>query len=715
MVGFLIGGFVGGLRTVLGIAALTMLIMPVGLNDRGRLLMGMMIGAMVSGLIITRFSSYKNTISQPQDGPAVLLSVFAASVAANQGPAESVVSIVIAAVALSSIFTGIVFFLIGHWQLGRLVRFIPFPVIGGFLAGSGLLITLSALSILTNQRITQIDFGLLVSSGSVYILAFGLVLTIALLKVPTFFKSRIVFPSLLVASAALLHLYFYFQQISVSELQSTGWLVAPKTKNGSDEALFWFDIPMDAWTFLANQLLTFFAIAIVSVVALLLNLSGLELATKSEFNFNKELKVSGISNILGGMLGGGVGFVSLSASLLGQQLKADGRFLGYICYGFIFIFFCFGSEVLGLVPKPVLGALLLCVGINLLVEWVIKGFKRFSKLDFMTMVFIALIMTFSGYLSGVTTGIILCAVLFVWSYSRVKVITLEVNGIDFRSNVERPFFEKELLDTHGDEIKFLRVEGFIFFGSIHSIYERIKELASSGTNYFILDLSLVKAIDSSALAVFQKITQFCNEKSVVLQFARPRKELVEMITTNDSGTAGFEYTMDRDKSLEHCENLLIHKYASEIRQSDQATWQGIEKIITSKDLLEQFKTFFSIRHYKKNQFVIRQNEVGHEMFLVESGRLEALIESQGEGSQEIRLKTFTTGAIFGETVLYSSLTRTASVRSEADAVLHVLTKDKLDEMELESPTLASALHRFVVGVMAERLSASNRLIRRLDP
>ena len=132
-------------------------------------------------------------------------------------------------------------------------------------------------------------------------------------------------------------------------------------------------------------------------------------------------------------------------------------------------------------------------------------------------------------------------------------------------------------------------------------------------------------------------------------------------------------------------------------------------------MLEQFKTFFSIRHYKKNQFVIRQNEVGHEMFLVESGRLEALIESQGEGSQEIRLKTFTTGAIFGETVLYSSLTRTASVRSEADTVLHVLTKDKLDEMELESPTLASALHRFVVGVMAERLSASNRLIRRLDP
>jgi len=713
--GFLIGGFIGGLRTVLGIAALALLVMPASLNDSGRLLLNLMVGAIVSGYIITRFSSFKNTISQPQDGPAVLISVFAATLVIDKGPSDLIVDIVFASVAISSIFTGVIFFIIGQWRLGRLVRFIPFPVIGGFLAGSGLLITLSALSILINQKITQIDISTLISSDSIYILLFGLVLTFVLLKVPSLFKNRLIFPSILILAALSLHFYFYMQQISIAEMQGSGWLVTPKKKIDTSGNMFWFDISLDAWYVIANNLFTFVAIAIVSVVAMLLNLSGLELANKSEFDFNKELKVTGISNILGGIVGGGVGFASLSASLLGQQLKVEGRSLGYLTYGFILFFLLFGSELLGLIPKPVLGSLLLCVGISLLDEWILKAFKRFSKLDFMTIVSIALIMTFFGYLSGVTTGIILCAILFVWSYSQVKVITLEISGIDFRSNVDRPSYEKALLDKYGGEIIFLRIEGFLFFGSVYSIFERIKELVNRGAVFFILDLSLVKATDSSAIAVFQKIAQFCETKSIVLQIARPRPELVQMINSINSSSVYLDYTMDRDKSLENCEKLLIKKYKSEIEHKQEGAWNIFANQIKSHELLEKFKSFFTLKNCIEKEFLIRQGEIGNEMFLVESGRFEAIIESNGNHSHEIRLKTMTIGAIFGETVLYSSLKRTASVRAETEAVVYVLTKERLNEMELKFPDLANALHRFIIGIMSERLLASNRIISRLDP
>jgi SulP family sulfate permease len=712
---FLIGGFIGGLRTVLGIAALAMLIKPISLNDQGTLLLNLMIGAIVAGFIVTRFSGFRGAISQPQDGPAVLLSVFAGSLLLDNVAPDLLVAIVVASVAISSIFTGIIFFLIGQMRLGRLVRFIPFPVIGGFLAGSGLLMILAALSILINQKPMLIDLKILTSSGYINILFFGILLTIILIKIPPMIKSKLAFPAILIVGTLFVHLYFYLQQVSISEMQDMGWLIAPKERGSSTSGFFWFDIPLSAWNVLANNFFTFVAIAIVSIVMMLLNLSGLELSNQSELDFDKELKITGVANIFGGLLGGLVNFVSLSASLLGQQLKIESRFLGYAAYIFILFFLLVGPEILGFVPKPVLGALLLCVGISLVDQWLIKAYRRFTRLDYIAIVSIALITTFSGYLTGVTAGVVLCAILFAWSYSQVKVVTLEASGLEFRSNVDRPLQEKILLEKYGSEIVFLRVEGYLFFGSVHSIYEQIKDFSGKGVNYFILDLSLVKATDSSAIIVFQKISQFCQKKSLVLQFARPRQEFINLLNSYNVDGFAIEYTMDRDKSLEKCENFLIEKYNSEIREYSDGAWQAFSMQFKTTQSLEQFKSFFSLKIYKEKEYLIKQGDIGNEMYLVESGRFEAFIEPSGKDSHEIRLKTMTVGAMFGEIVLYSSMRRTASVRAETSGGVYVLTKERLSEMESKFPELASALHRSIIGVMAERLLASNKMIRRMDP
>lgn len=710
--GILIAGFIGGLRTVFGIAALAILIMPAGLNDNGRLLVFLMIGAMVSGVIMTRYSSYKNVISQPQDGPTVLISVFAAVYASEKAPPDLAVAIILATVAVASIFTGLVFYLIGQWRLGLLVRFIPYPVIGGFLAGSGLLITLSALSILTNQKISQLDIGLLINSGSGSLFIFGILLAGILIKLPPLFKSRLVFPMILVLTTLLFHLYFHYQQIPISELQSSGWLVTPKQQINSTAISFWFDISFDAWVFLASNILTFVAIAVISVVTMLLNLSGLEIATRSEFDFNRELKIAGVSSMVGGLFGGCVSFPALSASLLGQQMKVDSRWVGYVSYGIILIVLLLGTQSLGFVPKPILGALLLCVGFYLLDVWLFKGYKQFSRIDYFTVLTITAVMTGVGYLPGVATGILLCGAFFVWSYSQTKVIALELSGVHLRSNIDRPAFENKLLESHGGEIRFLKIEGFLFFGTAQSVYDRVSKLSKSGVFYFIFDMSQVKSIDSSAFAVLERISNFCQDNSCILQFTRVNSSLTHI---SDFGNILFKGALDRDHSLEYCENLLIEKHKEDGAFSDKSVWTSITSQIHSVELLESFKSYFSIRKYSKGDYLVRRNEVGNEMFLIESGRFEALIESEGIGSNEIRLRVFTVGSIIGETVIYSVLKRTASVRAGEDSVVYVMTKARLDDMEREFPNLGNALHRAIISMMAERLLASNRLVEQLNP
>ena len=85
-------------------------------------------------------SSYKAAVSQPQDAPAAVLSSVALAVAATLGEKASVDAkfmTIVAVLALSAFLTGAAFIIIGRLRLANVLRFMPFPVVGGFLAGTG--------------------------------------------------------------------------------------------------------------------------------------------------------------------------------------------------------------------------------------------------------------------------------------------------------------------------------------------------------------------------------------------------------------------------------------------------------------------------------------------------------------------------------------------------------------------------------------------------
>ncbi len=109
-------------------------------------------GAMVMGIVIALNSSFPGSIVLPQDTPAAILSVVAVAVVAAlpAGQGEEAFATVVAAMMVSTIFTGLLFWLMGHFNLGRLVRFIPYPVIGGFLAGAGWLLVVGSIGVMTD-------------------------------------------------------------------------------------------------------------------------------------------------------------------------------------------------------------------------------------------------------------------------------------------------------------------------------------------------------------------------------------------------------------------------------------------------------------------------------------------------------------------------------------------------------------------------------------
>src|SRR5689334_23264014 len=120
-------------------------------------------GGFIIQLIIALTSSMPGVVGGPQDSPAAILSLMAVAIIAQMpaASAETKFITVTVTIIVTSILTGIFFLLIGGFKLARFVRFIPYPVVGGFIAGTGLLLVQGALGVMLGHTLSLTNLGTL--------------------------------------------------------------------------------------------------------------------------------------------------------------------------------------------------------------------------------------------------------------------------------------------------------------------------------------------------------------------------------------------------------------------------------------------------------------------------------------------------------------------------------------------------------------------------
>jgi hypothetical protein len=108
--------------------------------------------------VIALTSTFSPVIGGP-DSPAVaVMSVLAASIAtalaAKGAPTAQIVINVLVALSVSTLLTGVLLYGVGALKMGQWLRFIPYPVIGGFLAASGILLITGGMEVVTQTNLT---------------------------------------------------------------------------------------------------------------------------------------------------------------------------------------------------------------------------------------------------------------------------------------------------------------------------------------------------------------------------------------------------------------------------------------------------------------------------------------------------------------------------------------------------------------------------------
>lgn len=675
----------------------------------------MLLGTAIVTIIIALTSSLVNMVGVPQDTPAALMALMAAGVAATlkgQG-SEAVYSTAVGAIMLGSLLTGVLFIILGWFKLSGFARYVPYPVVGGFLAGTGYLLVKGSMSVLTDIPFSFANAFRFFETPALWNWLPGILFGFVLLLVLRRFSHFLILPGSLILALILFYLFLLTSGTSIQQAGANGWLLGPFPEGGLFKFFTLENFSLIQWNAIISNAGTYATLLGLSVISLLLNASGLEVIYKQDIDLNRELIVAGSANLLGGVFGFPVGYQTLGFSALPDRFGAKSRLVGVttglLCLAALFV----GASVISYFPRFLMGGMLFFLGLSFLAEWLVDSFKLLPRIDYALIWIMLIIIDRIGFLAAIGAGIIISSLLFVISYGRVSVIKNVFYGGTLHSRVERPHRHRSYLAEHGDQIHILTLQGFIFFGSVQRILENVRKRMAlkdeDELKYLVLDFRQVKRLDSSAIFGVTRLKQLVESGNIVMAWSGISEDIREHMERGGllQGQGGkFSVHPTLDHALEWCENQLL------ANEKEQPTADLGESILTTLNRsfpgVKRLTEFMERMDMKAGEYFIRQGEESNDLFYIDSGLV--TVEFETIKGEVMRLRSIKSGATLGEITLYLGGVRSASVKVEEVSTIYRLSSENLRRMQKEDPALAALLHEWVARILAERLAENNRLI-----
>ena len=710
----LLAGFISGIINLIYSVSFAALIFPGTLSTYLPLgLSCALISAILTALIVALKSSLPFTISGPDSNGAVILALMTASISqslTNKGTTDAIFPTLVWAIVLSTFLTGLWLFTLGKLHLGRFIRFIPYPVVGGFLAGIGWLFIQGSLKVMTGipfnfdqlVKFLRDDFMLLWFPGVVL----GLTLQVLLSRYQQFW----LMPSVLFGVTLLCYGFFAVSNLSLDQARTEGFLFASLQSDSLPKLEVLGTFSQVDWGALIQQIPSLMTLLAVVPITILLNSTGLELAMERDVDLDRELKVAGMANLVTGSCMGMVGHLSISRTLLNYKAGGRNRLSGIIASVCALLFFFFGISSLQFLPKLVFGGLLFYLGLSLLLEWVYEGWFKLSRIDYCLVILILLIVANFGFLEGVGVGLIIACLLFVITYSNLQVIKNTLSGSSYQSNFERSFHQKKLLQEQGDQIYILRLQSYLFFGTANNLLDYIRQRLNNVNlpkiKFLVIDFKQIEGIDSSAVVSFIKMKQLSQKFSVSLvltslspiinQQFKPYK-IIDLANAEKIICYGFP---DLDQGVEWCENQILEDAIFRRRRFMPLLIQ-LEEVFPLPQQVSQFLNYLDNSKAESGDSLFRQGETPKEIYIIESGQVSLIREL--ENGQTERLGTMGEGTVIGEIGFYGHFPHECSAICDRPTRFYRLSQEVLERMEDENPRLAAACHQFISQLLAERI------------
>ncbi|CCL98492.1 uncharacterized protein FIBRA_00490 [Fibroporia radiculosa] len=693
--------------------------------------------------------------------------ILANSIAAQIGEERphEILATTIFAFALSSILTGLSFFLLGALRLGTLIGFFPRHILVGCIGGVGVFLIITGLTVST--RMADDDFDLTLSTFKLLFLNIGnLVLWVpafglaVLLRVITHrFEHQLIFPIYFLIIPVVFYIVVAAARLNLGTLRQEGWLF---NMGASHEPWYQFyrlfDFKATQWSAIWSTLPTQFALLFFNILHPPLNVPALAVSLNHDVDTDKELVAHGYSNLLAGVLGTVPNYLVYVNTLLFYRVGGTTRISGILLAGATAVLLVIGTAPIAFIPVMVVGALIFVLGFDLVKEALWDTRHRVSRTEYITIASIMICMTVWDFVVGVLFGIIVSCFFFVVQSSQRRSIRSLHTGETVMSSVRRPGAHRAYIQEVSKQTTILRLQGFLFFGTITHVEETIRTLVEgpawlrSPMRFLILDLALVAGVDMSAAEAFVRIQRILATRKVVLVFCGFSMESNVGKSLHNVGLLemeGVELFSTFNDSLEWTENTYLRSWFTAQkaeprnvvlpgRQDELLSFGGSVSVTPRKshildagwrtiaqghpppevdtvETAEPYRTlvnafssygpmdrqkFASLVSYLERVCLPAGAVLWHQgddpdgLYMVESGVLRAIYRFN-EHTPPTE-ESMVPGTIAGELSTLSGLARNATCLVERHAVLWKLSVQNLRRLEAEHPELALEFTRLVL-------------------
>lgn len=630
------------------------------------------------------------------------------------------IALILAFTMLTLAMAGIIQMLMSLANIGRLFKYMPYPVLAGFINGAALLILLTALRPLLGLPIASSWHGFFEQLATVQVgaVAVGLATVTIALSAPRF-TSKV--PPLMVALASGLLLHYLIATLlgpvragATLDEVSTSW---PDLSLLNAFGTIFGDPQLRAM--IPSLFPAACGLALLATVESLLTASVVDGLLQQRHNSNRELLLQGLANVLSACAGGLLSAGGLSRCSNNVRAGARTRWSALV-YALIAAGMLSAVEMIAYIPLSVMGGMLVAVSWIMVDEWsrrlprqLLKGHgltpnqHRTLLANYLVMLAVVVTAVVANLIIAVAVGVVGAMLLFVRRNSG-GVVRRELHGNRYHSLRQRSISRMRELEREGWRIVLLELEGPLFFGTADKLSREIERHAAR-VEYLILDFRRINDIDATGARILQQATRAGSARNCQLIFASinpdgARARMLAML--GGGGLPERHFWFDSaDGALEWAEEGLLTKFdlpeprdrRLSVRETQLGRGLGQNELqILQKALIEL--------PVQRGMPIFSTGDTADGLYVVIAGSVSVYL--RGEAGRK-RVASLAPGVVFGEMGLLDGLPRSADLSADEDCVVLKLTRTHFEEIRRSHPDIAATVLFNLSSEMASRLRYVN--------
>jgi len=659
------------------------------------------------GAIASILSSTPVALSSPRAASCIVLAGFVATLsrALPELPPQGVIALT----SLTVVTAGLIQVLAAAMRLGRLIRFVPFPVVSGFTHG----IALSLLLAFTPLLLGVAELPRIAWPGpGAWHWGAPLVGAVALAAIVLATRLNARLPAIFIGMAV--GVAFYLAMASLVPGLDAGAVVSPgKIPDVQSPFLHWEAVPHVLRDPVGPRLMLSFAVALACVASIDSMVGTMVVETRYHVRSrpDRDLLAQGIGNAIAGAFGGAAISYSVVSVQAARSAGGRGPMVGPMASAGVAALAITCALLLESVPLAVLAAIMIFIAFRLADPWgtaLVRVVARHrgrldatTKESFAVYLLVALSIVALDFVAALAVGLIASSVIFIRTMNQ-HVVRGIVVGAGIRSRRLYPPSVMPVLSQAMKSVAVVELEGPLFFGTADRIFASVERLPRS-VSYVIVDLRRVQALDATAGAVLAR--------------TRARLEIEArtlLLCGGPEGIASVDGPLppafpDRDRAVEWIEGRILEEAGLHATDTSIDPAAIGELLGLDAEETRRLLGVTEIRELSAGEAVFREGDAGSELYFLLHGRLSIYLAR--DGARGTRVVTFLPGNTFGDVAFIDGRPRTASAVCDVDCRVLLLSRAGLDRLALEAPEVVAHIYASLALDIAGRLRSTDMLLR----